>query len=133
MRFRAGISLSAIPTRLVAGMFLLVLSIGCGGGGAALAPADATTRTTLDAVRIMPGDVTLQVGATLPLTIVALGSRGDTLSDATVTLVSSNSQIAAANPGGVLQGVGPGTATITASASRDGVIRTSTNTVTIKT
>lgn len=74
-------------------------------------PAVASVRVTLSAP-------VLSVGETATLTAVALDADGNPLPDTPVTFASSHSAVASVDARGVVTGVGPGVATLTATIEK---------------
>ncbi len=101
-----------------------------------VAPGAATIHATVDAVQgtaivtvvpvpvatimIAPPSVSVQVGRTQPLTATAADADGNALTGRTIVWSSSNDAIAAVSQQGVVTGVSPGTATVTASSPESG-------------
>lgn len=73
------------------------------------------------AIVVTPSTPTLDVGDNLPLTAVATDSRGEPVDDRRFTWLSSDSTIASISPKGVVRGIAPGRARVT--AMTDGVSR----------
>jgi uncharacterized protein YjdB len=65
-------------------------------------------------VRITPGSATISVGSSIPLLAEALDASGAIVVGRPVTWVSSNETIAIVSANGVVAGISPGSATITA-------------------
>lgn len=91
--------------------------IGCGespGGGnndgGSVAPAPVAT------VTVSPSSGTIQVNGTLQLTATPRDQNGNALSGRTITWSSSNTSVATVTSSGLVRGIAPGTATITATS-----------------
>jgi len=111
-------------------LVLLVLAAGCGGGGAADLSSPPTP--TFSSLSLSPTTVTMAVGGTYQLQVVAKDQFGAPLPTSPTTLfVSSDAAVATVSAAGLVTGVAPGSATVTASATMDGVTRTTTCQVTI--
>ncbi|HEX7090799.1 MAG TPA: Ig-like domain-containing protein [Longimicrobiales bacterium] len=84
--------------------------IGCGGGsgGGGSGPAPVAT------VTVSPSSGTIPVDGTLQLTATLKDESGNTLNGRAVEWSSSNTGVATVTSGGLVRGVGEGTATITA-------------------
>lgn len=93
---------------LFAGILLLAAS--CGGDGSTGPDPDAVA-----SVAVAPAAADLLVGGTVQLTATARNAQGG-LVQAPVTWSSSDDQVATVGATGVVAGVGPGSATITATA-----------------
>jgi hypothetical protein len=114
--------------RLVALAAATLFSLSCGGGGGD-APGEPTTPTApaapqtpvvderaVAAVAATPTSVSLEAGATAALTAVATNANGAVLSAEPITWASSDTTRATITAAGVLSGVAPGGATVTATA-----------------
>jgi hypothetical protein len=73
------------------------------------------TAVPVDRVAVSPASGAVDVGGRLPLTAAAIGSEGP-LTDRTIVWQSSNDAVATVSAAGEVTGVGPGTATITATS-----------------
>jgi uncharacterized protein YjdB len=94
---------------LLAGAFLLA---GCDDS-----PTEPPLNPTPDAVEVSPESVTLtETGATEQLTAVVYDEDGDEIEDAEVTWSSSDEEVATVDEDGLVEAVGEGTATITATS-----------------
>ncbi|HEU4721103.1 MAG TPA: Ig-like domain-containing protein [Gemmatimonadaceae bacterium] len=101
--------------------------LACGGdGGPSTQPVEPTGPVVTTIVITAPIGA-LQIGATFALSAEVRDQRGAAMSDKTVAWSSSNSDVATVSSAGVLTGVGPGTAAV--SASVDG--KTSSVNVTV--
>lgn len=100
-------SLSVVRLRVAAAFAVLALGA-CGGGGDAGPPAVAT-------VTVTPASGQVEVGLTTQLAASAQDSKGNTLSNP-VTWSSSAVTVASVSAAGLVTGVAPGAATITAAA-----------------
>ena len=99
-------------TRIQLGLVSIValpLMLGCGGGESSGPPSVAS-------VDILGSTGDLQVGGTVQLSGVAKDSKGNTLSNRTITWSSSSTSIATVTSSGLVTGIGAGTASITASS-----------------
>ena len=72
---------------------------------------------SLATVAVEPATVSVDSGATISLSAILKNTHGDRLTGPTVTWTSSELAIASVDPQGLVSGLRPGTATITASAS----------------
>ena len=106
----------------------------CGGGG----DGGGTTQPvgggaqTFSSIRLGNTSANIAAGATTSLSPTALDTKGSAISGVSgFTYASSNASVAEIGSGGVILGVGAGTATITVSLTRDGVTASSTATVTV--
>jgi hypothetical protein len=77
--------------------------------------AEITVRTPVASVEVTPSAETILNGEELQLTAATKDAAGNALSDRTLIWSSSAAGIATVTPAGNVTGVGPGTATITAS------------------
>lgn len=82
---------------------------GGSNGGGSTQPAVAT-------VTVSPSSGTIQVGGTLQLTATPRDQNGNALSGRTITWSSSNTSVATVTSSGLVRGIAPGTATITATS-----------------
>lgn len=89
------------------------------------------TRAAVASVIVSPASATIEVGETIQLTATVTDSRGDTLTNRSVTWSSSDVAVATVNSTGLVEGVAQGTATITAFS--EGKNGTATITVTAPT
>ncbi|MBL8962229.1 MAG: Ig domain-containing protein, partial [Gemmatimonadetes bacterium] len=94
--------------------------VGCGGGDAPPAPPKVTT------VTVTAGAAQVEVGATVQFTAAAKDAKGAAMA-ASFTWTSAAPTVASVDGAGVVTGVAPGTASITATA--DGVSATASITV----
>jgi uncharacterized protein YjdB len=78
-------------------------------------------------ITIDPSSATLLIGQSTTLTATVRDADGDVLTDRAPSWASSNGAVASVSQQGIVTGVGPGTATIT--ASRDGVSGSASATV----
>ena len=109
---------------------LLFLAAGCGGGGAVDTSAPATP--TFTSLSLSATTITIAVGGTYQLQVVAKDQFGAPIPASPATsFVSSDDAVATVSAAGLVTGVAPGRATVTASATMDGVTRTTTCQVTI--
>src|SRR5207302_6865370 len=79
-------------------------------------------------VDVTPPSVSVQAGQTVQLTATPRDANGAPLSGRTVTWSSSNTSVATVSNGGLVSGITPGSATITATS--EGKSGTSASTVT---
>jgi alpha-tubulin suppressor-like RCC1 family protein/uncharacterized protein YjdB len=87
----------------------------CGGGGDDDGPG-VVGPAAVASVQVQPATVTVAVGATTPLTVVARDAAGAPLAGRSMTWSSSDRAIAFVDASGVVTGVASGTATITATS-----------------
>lgn len=78
---------------------------------------------------LLPGAPTLLVGQTLQLAPNALDDAGGAVEDGTIAWTSNASDVATVDAEGTVEALGVGTATITATATEEGVFSTATITV----
>ena len=107
------------------GLFLLLSSCGGGGGGDTEGPSGPPTGGGSVSIAIAPSAATLAVGATQQFAAAVSGSA-----NTAVNWSTSASSIAAISSGGLVTGVAPGTAVITAAAVAD-PSRVATATITV--
>lgn len=101
----------------------------CGGGGVTTPPV---TTPRLGSIELSPTNLSLSAGNTASLTAVALDQQGAVIPGATgFGYASSAPAIAEVTVSGSVLAVSAGSATITASLTRDGVTRTATASVTV--
>src|SRR5213078_1506466 len=93
-----------------------------------LAPASGTPDTTVASVTISPATGSIRVGQTLQLTATPKDLAGGTLTGRTVMWTSGNTSVATVSGSGLVAGVIPGSAMITATS--EGKSSTATLTVT---
>src|SRR5204863_431992 len=74
------------------------------------------TTVSVATVDLNPATATVQVGQTVQLTATPKDSNGNALSGRTVTWTSSNTSVATVSTSGLVSGVTPGSATITATS-----------------
>src|SRR5207248_2333454 len=86
------------------------------------------TPVPVASVEVTPATASVQAGQTVQLTATPRDAGGTPLSGRTVTWSSSNTAVATVSNGGLVSGVTPGSATITATS--EGKSGTSTITVT---
>jgi plastocyanin len=112
---------------MMAGVVMAVAACGGGGGdgGGTTAPAVFTT------LAVDPANPTIIVGGTQTLTAAAKDQTGATMSGLTVTYTSANQAVATVTSAGVVAGVTPGTARITASGTVGTVTKTQDVNVTV--
>ena len=92
-------------------MAAAVVAVACGSD-------DTPTGTAaVVAVTVSAPNAAIFVGATSQLTATAKDASGNAVSGATVTWSSSSDAIATVSPSGLVTGVAPGTATITATSN----------------
>ena len=97
------------------GLFLAILTTGCGSGGGS--QSNNTSTATVSSIQIVPGSVSIGTGANQEFTATAQLSDGSTKNVTnSVQWSSSDTSIASVNAGGVATGVAPGTVTITATS-----------------
>jgi plastocyanin len=114
------------------GALLLIALAACGGDSKGSSNPDPVPPQTLSTIRLASTTVALTAGATSNLAPVALDAAGRTISGVSgYTFISSAPAIAEVQSSGAVLAVGAGTATVTASLTRDGVTATSAATVTV--
>jgi uncharacterized protein YjdB len=101
---------------------IAVLVWACGGGTDAGGTGVKTA--TVARVDVTPTSQSIVVGATITLTASARDAQGATISGRTAAWTSSQPSVATVSPAGVVSGVAPGTAVV--SASIDGVTGSAT-------
>src|SRR5204863_513261 len=74
------------------------------------------TTVAVATVDLTPATATVQAGQTVQLTATPKDSNGNVLSGRTVTWTSSNTSVATVSTSGLVSGVTPGSATITATS-----------------
>ncbi len=97
-------------------------------GKSATASITVTPRTVAT-VQVSPATVTTRVGATVPLQAITLDDEAGALTGRAITWASSNIAIATVNAQGVVTGIAPGAATVTATS--EGRVGQSAVTVTV--
>jgi plastocyanin len=105
----------------------------CGGGGdGGTSPNPVNPGQKLATIRVTNATVSLNAGSSVTITAQALDAAGAVITSASgYTFTSSAPTVAEVQSDGAILGIGAGTATITASLTRDGVTATSTATVTV--
>lgn len=83
-------------------------------GAGCSSPTDSPPPADVASVAITPPSASLAMGQTTTLVATPKGPSGETLTGRTVTWSSSNTGVASVTNAGVVTGVAPGTATITA-------------------
>ncbi|MFL5615285.1 MAG: Ig-like domain-containing protein [Gemmatimonadaceae bacterium] len=100
-------------TRGVLAVVLIAAALGCGGDGkGGTAPEAPVAKVSLTGA---PGGPSL-VGSTMQLTAVPQDANGTSLSGRPITWASTNTAVATVTDVGLVTGVGPGQATVTASS-----------------
>jgi uncharacterized protein YjdB len=100
-------------TRGLLAAVMIVAALGCGGDGkSGTAPEEPVAKVSLTGV---PGGPSL-VGSSFQFTALPQGSTGTALTGRPITWASSNTAIATVTEVGLVTGVGPGLATITATS-----------------
>lgn len=97
-----------IPTRTTLIILLAAVLAGCGD---AIGPEDVAS------VTLSPASDTIQVGGTVKLTATLTGKDGKPITTLKINWSSSSNSIASVDTTGLVTGVGPGSATITASVN----------------
>jgi hypothetical protein len=115
----------------IVGILLIGTILGCGGGGSGASDdgGGGTPPVTLTEIQVEPQEETILVGMTKPFTATGIYSDS-TMVDLTaqVTWGSSNTNIATITSGGVAEGIGSGTAVITATYTNgDGTFTSTSN------
>lgn len=106
---------SAHPVSVLIGLFFACLvSQACSGGDSA--PRSQVV-PTVGSITVMPSVSSIEVGQTQQYAAVVKDTNGNILSRVTVGWSSSQQGVATIDNNGLAQGLGPGTATITASTS----------------
>src|SRR6266568_2437413 len=91
--------------------------------------AITVTTVPVASVTVSPATASIRVGQTVQLTATPKDSTGGTLAERTVTWRSSDTTVAAVSPGGLVTGLAPGSASITATS--EGKSSTAAITVTL--
>lgn len=106
----AGVNASGIVTGIASGSTQLSVSA---GGVSALVPVVVKSRPT-SVISVMPASSTIRVGTTVTLTATAYDNAGGVVKGRPIKWKSSDASKATVDSLGVVTGVGPGLATITA-------------------
>lgn len=93
-------------------MAAVIVATACGSDDAPLTGTAAVVSVT-----VSPASPSVLVGATTTLTAAAKDGSGNAVSGATVAWTSSSDAIATVSPAGVVTGIAPGNATITATSN----------------
>ena len=93
---------------LLARFAFLAVAVSCGGGGTDVPPVGT--------VNVTPVSASIDVGATLQLTAATVGANGSVLTGRAITWSSSDITKATVSSSGLVTGVAPGTAAITATS-----------------
>jgi len=97
------------------GLFLAMLTTGCGSGGGS--QSNNTSTATVSSLQIVPGSVSIGTGTNQEFTATAQLSDGSSKNVTnSVQWSSSDTSVASVNAGGVATGAAPGTVTITATS-----------------
>lgn len=120
----ATVSSSGLVTGVAAGSAVITATI---EGKSATANVTVSP-VPIATVTVSPASATVNVAWTTNLTATARSSNGTVISGVTFTWTSSNPAVATVSPSGVVTGVAPGSATITASAGG----KSGTSTVTVQ-
>ncbi len=115
----------ALPLRLFAAA---AISVAGACSGDPTAPPDPLGASEIASVEVTPNPASVVTGQILQLTVVTKAANGTTLTGRPVTWTTSDEAVAGVNATGLVSGVAPGTATITATS--EGVNGTATVTVT---
>ncbi|MBA3970449.1 MAG: Ig-like domain-containing protein, partial [Gemmatimonadetes bacterium] len=112
MKFPTQIALARVNARTLVLLTLgaVLTAAGCEGGGGLVDPPD----TSVAEVTVTGQPASLQVGQSVRLTATAKNAAGEELRQKTFRWTSSNDAVARVSEEGVVTGVGPGSATITA-------------------
>ena len=111
---------------------LATAACGGGGDGGGTTQPPGGNAQTFSTIRLGSTTASIGAGATTSLNPTALDTKGAAISGVGgFTYATSNASVAEVGSGGVILGVGAGTATITVSLTRDGVTASSTATVTV--
>ena len=89
---------------------LCFAALGCGGGGGVAGPPPVAS------LSVVLGLSTIVVGGSTTAVATAKDAGGNVLTGRAITWSSDNSAVATVSLGGVVTGVGPGTARITATS-----------------
>lgn len=124
----AGLILAVGPGTAI----ITVTATAVGNTGFSAASRTATVTATVTAVpvatvSVAPTDASILAGATQQLVVIARDSAGQTLTGRTVSWATLNAAAAIVSTSGLVTGIAPGTATITATI--EGIIGTATITV----
>ncbi len=102
--------------RVVACAAILLLLMACGGGSDSTTAPTPTPSAPVASLTITPTAPTVFVGRTTSLAVVTRDAAGNVLTGRTTTWSSSAADIAAVSANGVVTGVAPGRAIVTATA-----------------
>jgi uncharacterized protein YjdB len=116
------------PTGVVTGVTPGTVVITATSEGKSGTTLVTVTPVPVGSVALSPPTPGIRVTATLPLTATVKDTNGTIVTDRVITWTSSNAAVATVTSGGVVTGVSPGTATITAAS--EGKSATATVTVT---
>lgn len=97
---------------------------GSGGGGG------GSGGTTIASVSVTPASASLVVGASQQLTATARDAAGNTIAGQSFSWTTSAASVASVSPTGLVAGVAPGTATVTATSVADPT-RSATSAITV--
>src|SRR5258708_7710606 len=95
------------------GGFAFIVMLGACGGGYTTSPGGRAVAT----VSVPPPSTSVVVGGTMQLTAAAADANGMAVTGLPVTWTSSNASVASVNTSGLVTGIAPGGATITAMIS----------------
>ena len=102
--------------RLVTRAIPLAALLACGGDGGSSAEPIAPTGPVVATIVVTSPGGTLEVGGTVALSAVVRDQSGTAITGKTLTWATANAAVATVSNTGVVTGVGPGTAAISASA-----------------
>ena len=117
---------SAVPAVMLA----VVLSVSCGGGGAA-APSDAPDTSVLSTLAITPSAVSVAVGGSASLQAEARTASGRVIPGVSMAFVSGDNTVATVDAAGTVRGVTQGATVVTVTGTLNGRIATADVPVTV--
>ncbi|MDB4870326.1 MAG: hypothetical protein JWL97_1330 [Gemmatimonadales bacterium] len=112
----ASVDLAGVVTGLAAGS-AAITATSAGKSGKSDVTVAAPQPPVVTTVTVSPTSVSLQVGATTPLSATVKDQQGMVMTGQTVTWSTSNATVATVNSSGTVSGVAAGSATISATAS----------------
>jgi len=111
----ATVNASGVVTGIAAGAATITATCAGKSGTAAITVTAAPPVVTT--VTVAPPGASINVGATVTLTATVKDAQGNVMTGQTITWSSSNTAIATVSSSGVVTGVAPGSATVTATCS----------------
>ena len=124
----------AVETGLVTAVAPGTATIAAASEGKSDAVVVTVTRAPVGSVAVLPATSSLVIGGTVPLGATVKDTRGVVVTDRVVTWTSSNDLVATVSRSGVVTGVAPGSATITAtSEGKTGTASVTVNAVPVAT